>query len=244
MPRDTNSNNPVVVFKNVSKIFEEPRREPALRDVNFSVDAGDFVCLVGPSGGGKTTILRIIGGLLGQTSGQVTKPDNVSMVFQSGALFPWLSVFENVAIVLQARNLTRARIDHEAKKFIEMMGLGEFNEKYPRDLSGGQRQRVGIARALAVDPSVLLLDEPFSALDPKTTDELHKDVVKIWQEMGKTIIMVSHLIEEAVSLANKVILIKDFTIANVFPIDLPRPRREQEMEFSQRVNQIRREFFR
>lgn len=244
MLKDTNSNNPVVVFKNVSKIFEEPQHEPALRDVSFRVDAGDFICLIGPSGGGKTTILRIIGGLIEQTSGQVTKPDNVSMVFQSGALFPWLSVFENVAIVLQAQNLSQARIDHEAKKFIEMMGLGKFSEKYPRDLSGGQRQRVGIARALAVDPSVLLLDEPFSALDPKTTDELHKDVVKIWQETGKTIIMVSHLIEEAVSLANKVILIKDFTIADIFPINLPRPRREQELEFSQRVNQIRREFFR
>lgn len=244
MLKDTNSNNPVVVFKNVSKIFEGPQHEPALRDVSFSVNAGDFTCFIGPSGGGKTTILRIIGGLIDQTSGQITKPDNVSMVFQSGALFPWLSVFENVAIVLQAQNLPRARIDHEAKKFIEMMGLGDFSEKYPRDLSGGQRQRVGIARALAVDPLVLLLDEPFSALDPKTTDELHKDVVKIWQETGKTIIMVSHLIEEAVSLANKVILIKDFTIADIFPIDLPRPRREQELEFSQKVNQIRQEFFR
>jgi len=121
--------------------------------------------------------------------------------------------------------------------------MHEFENKYPGDLSGGQRQRVGIARALAIDPHVLLLDEPFSALDAKTTAELHDDIISVWHSTKKTIVLVSHLIEEAVSLASRVILMKDGTIANEFKIDLPYPRREQGAEFMSRVQHIRKEFF-
>ena len=130
-----------------------------------------------------------------------------------------------------------------ALQYIAMTGLSGFEQKYPRELSGGQRQRVGIARALAVDPSVLLLDEPFSALDPKTTEELHKDIINIWRDTKKTIVMISHLIEEAVSLADQVLLIKNHTNAKTFTIDLSRPRRDSEMEFSREVSKIRTEFF-
>jgi NitT/TauT family transport system ATP-binding protein len=243
MQNDSSLNNDIINFAGVSKVYE-PGKETALKNVTFSVGKGEFVCIIGPSGGGKSTILKIIAGLEKESAGTVIKPGNISMVFQSGALLPWLNVFENVALGLRARSLAEHSIRAECGKYIDMTGLTGIENKYPRDLSGGQRQRVGIARALAVDPTVLLLDEPFSSLDPKTTEELHKDVIKIWKETKKTIVMVSHLIEEAVSLADRVLLVKNFTIEKTFPITLARPRRENETEFAHEVLEIRREFFR
>ena len=240
---NASDSNKVVVFDKVSKTFPLGR-EVALRDVSFEVTRGEFVCIIGPSGSGKSTILKIIAGIEPEFTGVVVKPENVSMVFQSGALFPWLTVFENVAIGLQMRKLPEDKIRQTSLQYIEMMGLQNFLIKYPRELSGGQRQRVGIARALAVDPEVLLLDEPFSALDAKITDELHTDILKIWQETKKTIVMVSHLIEEAVTLAERIILMKNFTVAATLTLTLPRPRREQAGDFAREVLQIRREFFR
>jgi len=242
MPNDSNLNN-IIIFDRVSKIYE-PTKEVGLNDVSFSVRAGEFICIIGPSGCGKSTILKLVAGLTAASLGSVTKPDHVSMVFQSGALLPWLTVFENTALGLRAAKMPENEVRSISAKYIEMMGLGGLEKKYPRELSGGQRQRVGIARALAVNPEVLLLDEPFSSLDPKTTEELHEDIVKIWKETKKTIIMVSHLIEEAVSLADRVILVKDFAVDKIFPITLSRPRRENETEFAREVIQVRKEFFR
>ena len=238
---------PIIKFTNVSKIFE-PGNEAALKDASFEVAEGEFVCIIGPSGGGKSTILKIIAGLEDATSGTVVKPENISMVFQAGALLPWLTVKENVALGLESNSKSNLQspisdLNEACDRYIAMVGLRGLEQKYPRDLSGGQRQRVGIARALAVDPTVLLLDEPFSALDPKTTEELHQDLIRIWQETKKTIVMVSHLIEEAVSLADRVLLIKNFTIEHTFAITLPRPRRENEAQFAHEVLQVRREFF-
>jgi NitT/TauT family transport system ATP-binding protein len=241
MPNDSNSNN-LIVFEKVSKIYE-PTKEVALRDVSFSVAAGEFVCIIGPSGGGKSTILKLIAGLTEPSSGTIVKPAEIAMVFQAGALLPWLTVAENVAFGLTTRGEPAAVVAAAVKKYIAMVGLSGMEGKYPRELSGGQRQRVGIARALAVDPKVLLLDEPFSALDPKTTNELHRDLLKIWGETKKTIVMVSHLIEEAVSLADQVFLIKEWTVAWRFSIALPRPRRENETTFAHEVAEVRREFF-
>ncbi len=242
MQNDTNLNN-IIVFDRVSKVYE-PTKDVALLKTSFSVSEGSFTCIIGPSGGGKSTILKLIAGLEEPTSGIVTKPEAISMVFQSGALLPWLNVFENVAIGLRAKNLGRDEIRRTSFAYIEMVGLRGLEAKYPHELSGGQRQRVGIARALAVNPAVLLLDEPFSALDPKTSDELHTDIIKIWRETKKTVVMVSHLIEEAVSLADTVILMKNYTVDRVFPITLPRPRRENEVGFAKEVREVRREFFR
>lgn len=241
MQNDTNLNS-IIRFSGVSKFFE-PEQEVAIKDVSFEVRRGEFLCIIGPSGGGKSTILQIIAGVEEQSAGKVVKPDNVSMVFQAGALLPWLTVFENAALGLRTKNMPEQEVHAEAMKYIGMMGLRGFELKYPRELSGGERQRVGIARALAVQPEVLLFDEPFSALDAKTTEELHKDIIKIWESTKKTIIMVSHMIEEAVAMADRVILMKNHTVENTFEIKLPRPRRENEESFAREVMKVRREFF-
>lgn len=241
MQNDSSSND-VIVFDRVSKQYAE-QGAAALRDVSLSVAKGEFVCLIGPSGCGKSTVLKIIAGLEHQTSGIARGPDNVAVVFQSGSLFPWLTAYENVAIALHAKGAEPEEIKKKATRYIDMMGLAPFAKKYPRELSGGQRQRVGIARALAVEPDVLLLDEPFSALDAKTTHELHLELLSIWEKSKITIVMVSHMIEEAVALAGRIALMKDGAIEKIFPVTIRRPRHEQGAEFSEQVTAIRRMFF-
>ncbi len=240
MLNDIDLNN-IITFENVGKSYSP--KDVALVDVNFTVSVGQFICLIGASGSGKTTILKIIAGLEKETSGKVIKPEAISMSFQSAALFPWLSSYDNIAFALRAKGWKEDRIKKQVEKYAEMMGLSDYLNKRSPELSGGQKQRVGIARALAVEPAVLLLDEPFSALDPKTTDELHNDILKLWRETGKTIVLVSHLIEEAVSLGEKVLLIKDHTKREEFEIKLPYPRREQGGSFQEDVMKIRKVFF-
>lgn len=231
----------IIEFNRVGKKYPE-EHTPALRGVSFTVAEGEFVCLVGPSGCGKTTVLKLIAGLDTPTSGEVVRPEKVAMAFQAGALMPWLTVFENVAFGLRGKGKEEQEIARIVERELRVVGMLAMHDKYPAELSGGQRQRVGIARALAVDPAVLLLDEPFSALDPKTTAELHDDVLKIWHETKKTIVMVSHLIEEAVSLADRVILMREGKVDSEYRITLPYPRRENQ-GFHDDVMKIRREFF-
>ena len=232
----------LIELKHVGKRYRG-EQAPAVHDVSCAVAEGEFVCLIGPSGCGKTTVLKLIAGLEEKTAGTITKPARVVMTFQSGALLPWLTVFGNVALGLRVRGERHEKVMHAVDRELRAVGMLTMHDKYPGDLSGGQRQRVGIARALAVEPAVLLMDEPFSALDPKTTAELHDDIGRIWRERRMTVVMVSHLIEEAVSLAGRVILMRDGTIDQTFPIDLPYPRRESE-HFHREVMKIRREFFR
>ncbi len=245
MPNVIDSNN-AIVFKGVGKTYLK-ESVFALHDVSFSVARGSFTCLIGPSGCGKSTILKLIAGLEKPSVGSVQTPPtkNIAMVFQSGALFPWLTALENVAIVLQARDstMTKAKARQKAEEFLQLVNLAALGEKYPADLSGGQRQRVGIARALAVQPEVLLLDEPFSALDPKTTAELHDDLLRLWKQTGTTIVAVSHLIEEAVVLADSILLIKEGTIAEHYAVTIEYPRRDRETAFIQEVHRIRKDFF-
>ncbi len=240
MHNDSDSTN-VITFDKVTK-FYEGELSPALRSISFDVQRGEFVCIIGASGCGKSTVLKLIAGLEQASSGGVKRPESITMCFQAGALLPWLTVFENVAFGLRNRGIVGDELKSAVDRELRAVKMQECAHKYPSELSGGQRQRVGIARALAVNPSVLLLDEPFSALDAKTTAELHDDILSIWKETKKTIVMVSHVIEEAVSLADRVILMREGSVDSIYPISLPYPRREND-GFHHDVMKIRKDFF-
>lgn len=220
-----------VVLENISKSYPGTPKKWAIRDISLNVAQGEFFCLVGPSGCGKSTLLKTIIGIEEATSGQISKPEKISMVFQSGALLPWLTVEENTAFGLQMLDTPKHLVRNDVEGYLRMVGLVGFNKKYPRELSGGQRQRVGIARALAVKPEVLLLDEPFSALDPLTTAELHKDLLQIWQETKITIIMVSHLLEEAIYLGQRIGVMGGGELKEIIEVNLPSPRNLRSKEF-------------
>jgi NitT/TauT family transport system ATP-binding protein len=228
----------IIDFKNVSRVYKAAK-VTAVSDINFEVSEGEFFCMVGPSGCGKSTILRLIGGIEVPSSGTIDKPNEVSLVFQSGALLPWMSVEENVSFVNKVKDISRLKIEEQTTKYLKMVDLEALRFRYPRELSGGQRQRVGIARALAVEPKVLLLDEPFSALDPVTTDELHECLLKVWQETGKTIVMVSHSIEEAVLLSDRISVMKQGGIIEIVEVNLKRPRNAEAKDFLKLLDQIK-----
>jgi NitT/TauT family transport system ATP-binding protein len=204
---------PKIVLTEVSKVYRVRGRSlVALDRVSLQVAEGEFVCVVGPSGCGKSTLLRILAGLTSQTSGQVTiapgdrgKPLH-SLVFQEYAVFPWKTVFQNVIFGLQMRGVPARERDAAARDWIARVGLGEFADAYPRQLSGGMRQRVGIARAFANDPEVLLMDEPMGALDAQTRLLLMDELLRLWEADRKTVVYITHDIEESVLLGDRVVL--------------------------------------
>lgn len=225
-------------MQGVSKVFEAGEHKvQALDSVSFDVYPHEFLCIVGPSGCGKSTLLRILDGLELASSGQVlfkgqpvTAPSQkISMIFQTFALLPWKNVQENVELGLEAQKVPLRERHERAGKYIESVGLTGFEDAYPRELSGGMKQRVGIARALAVEPEVLLMDEPFSSLDELTADTLRREVLEIWREPTKvtdTFIMVTHNVHEAVFMADRVIVLRarpGSLVADI-AIDMPRPR--------------------
>lgn len=220
-----------IILENVFKKYPANPKKWAVRDINLTIQSGEFFCLVGLSGCGKSTLLKLISGIEKATSGSISAPQNISMVFQSGALFPWLNVSDNVAFGLKMVKAPKQKRLENIQKYLRMAGLFGFDKKFPRELSGGQRQRVGIARALAVEPAVLLLDEPFSALDSLTTQSLHKDLLKIWTETKITVVMVSHLLEEAILLANRVGVMADGSLKGILEINLDRPRQSKSDNF-------------
>jgi len=228
----------IISFKNVSRSYKAVK-VTAISDVNLDVFEGEFFCLVGPSGCGKSTILRLIGNIETPTGGKIEKPAEVSMVFQTGALLPWMTVEENVSLVNRIKGKPAREIEQQTAKYLQMVELEPFRFRYPRELSGGQRQRIGIARALSVEPKVLLLDEPFSALDPVTTDEMHTLLLRIWQETKKTIVMVSHSLEEAVLLSDRIAVMKQGGIKQVIDVNLKRPRKEDSKELLKLLEEIK-----
>lgn len=222
-----------------------------LDDVNLALNQGEIVALLGRSGAGKSTLLRIIAGLLRPTGGQVLwrgapllgPAEGVAMVFQSFALFPWLTVRENVELGLEARGVARAEREKRAEAAIDLIGLGGFESAYPRELSGGMRQRVGMARALVVDPDLLLLDGPFSALDVLTAENMRTDLIDLWVEgklPAKAMLLVTHNIEEAVLMCDRVLVFASNPgrVAHEVRIPFPHPRNRLDPAFRQMVDDI------
>lgn len=212
-----------------------------LQDVNLEVRPGEFLCLMGPSGCGKSTLLRIMAGLDRPTAGHlVERPRRVGFVFQNFGLMPWLSVSENIAFGLKMAGESPKVISRIVGRQIELLGLGGLEASHPKELSGGQKQRVGIARALAIDPEVLLLDEAFSALDSATAQELRGDLLQIWHETHKTVIMVTHLPEEAAQLADRIAVFspRPGTLERIIENPLPRPRHLRSPEFYKLVDRL------
>ena len=236
---------PYLTLENVSKTYPTPKGEyPVLRDINLRVDAGEFVCIVGHSGCGKTTLLNMVSGFAQPTSGSVKLkgqpitapgPDRM-VVFQGYALLPWLTVYENVYLAVQSVFPQKSQSEkHQiVEEHLNLVGLGEAAQKYPPQISGGMKQRVAIARALAIRPEVLILDEPFGALDAITKEELQEELLRIWDEHRCTVLMITHDIDEALFLADRLVLMTNgpaATIGQVISIPFPRPRdRERILE--------------
>ncbi len=235
--------------ESVNKIFTSYARVTnTLQDINLTVNRGEFVSIVGPSGCGKSTLLNVIAGLEKSTGGRVVKdgqeiidagPDRVVM-FQDSALFPWLKVIDNVEYGMKIAGITKPKRREIAIKYLKMVHLTQFASSYPHELSGGMRQRVALARALAMDSDILLMDEPFAALDGQTRNILHSELQHIWSETRKTIIFVTHNVEEAVLLADRVIVMtaNPGTIKKEFIVEIPRPRKIESLELARVVNQI------
>ena len=218
------------------------KRLHVLKDVDFQVKKGEFVMLLGPSGSGKSTLLRVLAGLEPYDSGQVTMAPHsrLAFVFQSFALFPWLNVYENVEFGLKMRGDPEIKRRSIVHALIEEVGLTQFVKSYPRELSGGMRQRVGIARALAIDPDIIFLDEPFSALDSFTATQLRQELLRLWEGRGLTLVMVTHLIEEALLLGDRIVMLTpvpariEASVTN----PLPRPRDPRSPQFFKQMDQL------
>jgi NitT/TauT family transport system ATP-binding protein len=242
--------NTMLEFSSVSLSYGD---KPIIENINFNLKEGEIVALIGKSGSGKSTMLRITAGLIKPTAGEVkyfnqTQDTNnlcekISMVFQSFALLPWLTVAENIAMVLEAKRVNQQEINTRVESIIELIGLKGYEAAYPKELSGGMKQQVGIARALAVEPEIMLMDEPFSALDVLTANTLKSDLVDLWMDNKiplKSILIVTHNIEEAVMLADRVIILSSNpgTIISEIAVDLPRPRNVKDPEFAKYVDEV------
>ncbi|MDR2665048.1 MAG: ABC transporter ATP-binding protein [Oscillospiraceae bacterium] len=214
----------------------------ALEDFSLSIKDGEFLAIVGPSGCGKSTLLDILSGLTTPRSGQLRIDGREvkgpaldrGFIMQGYALFPWRTVIKNVAYGLEVKRVPRRERDGICRKYIDLVGLSGFEGRYPNELSGGMRQRVAIARSLAYDPQVLLMDEPFAAVDAQTRETLQDELLRIWEKTGKTVVFVTHSIEEAVLLADRVVVMSPCpgSIKAIVPIGLPRPRTAAEMRVS------------
>ncbi|HXG51370.1 MAG TPA: ABC transporter ATP-binding protein [candidate division Zixibacteria bacterium] len=229
---------PVLELRNLTKEVPRPGRDPFVifRDINLTVRDGEFVSIVGPSGCGKTTLLRVINGLLPHSSGQIFvdgKPAKevenqlvMGFVFQGASLLPWRTSLKNVLLGLEGRNHDAREAERHARRYLELVGLAGFEGHYPHELSGGMQQRVNLARALAVNPRILLMDEPFAALDAQTRSFMQLELLRIWRETRKTVIFVTHMISEAILLSDRVVVFshRPGTIRSEFQVPITRPR--------------------
>ncbi|WP_019412883.1 ABC transporter ATP-binding protein [Paenisporosarcina sp. TG20] len=232
------SQNPKISINELTKVFYKKENSvAALENISLNIEDGEFVCLVGPSGCGKTTLLRILAGLENQSSGDFTieksskdRP-NQSMVFQERGIIPWLTVEENVAFGLKMRHLPKSHVKERTFYFLNKVGLTKFAKMYPKELSGGMKQRVSIARAFANDSEILLMDEPFGALDEQNKYILQEELLSIWSETKKTVLFITHSIDEALYLSDRILLMsaQPGKINKEIKIDLPRPRKLEDI---------------
>jgi NitT/TauT family transport system ATP-binding protein len=227
---------PALTVREVSRVFGRgTSRVTALDRLSLDVPSGDFVCLVGASGCGKTTLLHLIAGLDQPSAGSVDiGARRVALLFQEAALFPWLTVTQNVELALRLRGVPKRARQQRAAELLERVHLPGVGSRRPHELSGGMRQRVALARALAQDADVLLMDEPFGALDAITRDLLHDELEQLWQSSGITVVFVTHNVREAVRLGNRVVLLtsRPGRVAATFDVELPRPRRIESSELA------------
>ncbi len=238
-------------IRGVGKVFRSGGREvEALRGITLDVPAGQFACLLGPSGCGKSTLLNAVAGFSPPTSGSVEVdgrpvagpgPER-GMVFQEYALFPWMTVEENVAFGLSIRRSPKAEILEKTSSLLSMLHLSEFRDRYPKDLSGGMRQRVAIARVLAIDSPILLMDEPFGALDALTRHNLQDELLRIWEGLRKTVLFVTHSIEESIYLADRIVVMtyRPGMVKRDLAVDLPRPRDPSAPAFNELKKELTR----
>ncbi|WNC94646.1 ABC transporter ATP-binding protein [Paraburkholderia sp. FT54] len=235
----------LITIDSVSRTFEDTKRKQvvtALDNVSLKVERNDFLCLLGPSGCGKSTLLNMIAGFDSPSSGTVSVGGSIvtapgadrGVVFQQANLMPWLPVWENVAFHLKMRNVPKPERRERAQRFIEMVGLRGFENHFPSELSGGMNQRVGIARALLMNPEVILMDEPFGALDEQTKMDMHAELIRIWRESRSTIVFVTHGIDESLALGTHVAVMsaRPGRIRELLPISLDRPRDPTSAEFN------------
>ena len=239
-----NKSNSLVEIQAVSKSFHKTVKDntteiKALSDVSLSVRENEFVSIIGPSGCGKTTLLKIIDGLIPYDSGKIViagkpvtapGPDR-AVVFQSFALLPWRTVLANVEFSLELRQLPKEERAKTARDYLKRVGLTDFENHYPHELSGGMQQRAGLARALAVNPAILLMDEPFGAVDAQTRQLLQEELLELWQRERKTVIFVTHSMDEAVYLSDRVVVMtpRPGKVAEILDVPLPRPRVSEEV---------------
>ena len=226
----------IIEITHVEKIFTTVRQERihALSDISLAVGEREFVTIVGPSGCGKTTLLKILAGLHRSSAGCVTVAGtpvlaprrDIGIVFQNPILLPWRTVMENVLLPAEVQGIPRDKARARARDLLAMVGLSDFENKYPMELSGGMQQRAAISRALVHDPSILLMDEPFGALDAMTREQMNLDLQRIWRESGKTVVLITHSIPEAVFLGDRVVVMtpRPGCIARVVEVPMPRPR--------------------
>jgi NitT/TauT family transport system ATP-binding protein len=231
-----------LTISGLTKDYILPGHEPitALSDINLVVHDKEFISVLGPSGCGKTTLLRIIAGLETATSGSIaidgeliTGPSpKMAMIFQEYSLYPWRTVLDNVTFGLEVQNHDKGSARERARKYLLLVGLEEFIDRYPYELSGGMRQRVAVARALAIEPQILLMDEPFGALDAQTRNNLQRQLLEIWEKTQKTILFVTHSVDEAVFLSDRIVVMtpRPGHICEIIPIDYPRPRDRTSIE--------------
>ena len=231
-----------LVLSRVSASFNDEKRNiSVLEDISFSIPEGGFVSIIGPSGAGKSTLMRVILGLMQHTTGTIVRNfSRPAMVFQNYAIFPWLSVLDNVAFGLKMEGIPKKDREHIAREKLKEVGLGHLEKHYPSALSGGQRQRIGLARALAISPDLLIMDEPFSNLDTITAESLKADLLKIWRAYGMAILMVNHLIPDAIELSDQIIVMgaRPGRVEKIFPVDLMRPRDTRGPQFFKEVDAL------